>query len=206
MLDEERFQNLQVFCNQIAIGLQKALLYEKVQRLSITDGLTKLYSYRYFRQRLDEELVLAKRYSSVLSLLMLDIDHFKKYNDTFGHLAGDQVLQDVARIIRECAEASHLVARYGGEEMVLLAPETDRERAAALAEKVRKSIEEKVFETGKVSSGVTVSIGLAVCPRDARAALDLVSRADQALYAAKAEGRNRVVLYEAGMASPVKKD
>jgi diguanylate cyclase (GGDEF)-like protein len=90
--------------------------------------------------------------------------------------------------------------------MVLLAPETDRERAAALAEKVRKSIEEKVFETGKVSSGVTVSIGLAVCPRDARAALDLVSRADQALYAAKAEGRNRVVLYEAGIASPVKKD
>ncbi len=204
LLDEERFQNLQVFCNQIAIGLQKALLYEKVQRLSITDGLTKLYSYRYFRQRLDEELVLAKRYSSVLSLLMLDIDHFKMYNDTYGHLAGDQVLQEVAKILRDCAEASHLVARYGGEEMVILAPETDRERAGALAEKIRKAVEERRFEAGRATTGVTVSVGAAVYPRDARAALDLVARADQALYAAKEGGRNRSELYDPSLPVPEK--
>jgi diguanylate cyclase (GGDEF)-like protein len=148
LLDEDRFQNLLVFCNQIAIGLQKALLYEKVQRLSITDGLTKLYSYRYFRQRLDEELVLAQRYSSRLSMLILDIDHFKKYNDTYGHLAGDQVLQEVGRLLRENSEASHLVARYGGEEMVVIAPETDRERARLLAEKLRTAVETAVFDRG----------------------------------------------------------
>jgi diguanylate cyclase (GGDEF)-like protein len=195
LLDEDRFQNLLVFCNQIAIGLQKALLYEKVQRLSITDGLTKLYSYRYFRQRLDEELVLAQRYGSRLSMLILDIDHFKKYNDTYGHLAGDQVLQEVGRLLRENSEASHLVARYGGEEMVVIAPETDRERARLLAERLRTAVETAVFDVGSDSTRVSVSIGVAVYPEDATTSLDLVARADKALYGAKSGGRNRVVVY-----------
>lgn len=205
LLDEERFRNLQVFCTQIAIGLQKALLYEKVQRLSITDGLTRLYSYRYFRQRLEEELVLAKRYGSVLSLLIFDIDHFKRYNDTYGHLAGDQVLQEVARLLREGAEASHLVARYGGEEMVLLAPETDREHAIALAERIRQTVESRAFVVGKDSTRVAVSCGVAVYPRDAKGGLDLVAKADKALYAAKEGGRNRVVPFEEGLEVPEKR-
>lgn len=204
LLDPERFQNLQVFCTQIAIGLQKALLYEKVQRLSITDGLTRLYSYRYFRKRLEEELVLAKRYSSVLSLLIFDIDHFKRYNDSYGHLAGDQVLQEVARLLREGAEASHLVARYGGEEMVLLAPETDRTRAAELGERIRQAVESQSFLVGKSSTGVTVSVGVAVFPRDAKNGLDLVAKADKAMYAAKEGGRNRLVLFENNLNIPEK--
>ncbi len=194
-IDQEKFSNFQVFCNQISIGLQKALLYEKVQKLSITDGLTKLYSHRYFKQRLEEELILANRYSSQLSLLILDIDHFKHYNDNYGHVAGDHVLMEVARILKEQSDMTHLVARYGGEEMVVVAPETTKEQAMELAEKIRKTIESFSFAVGKETTKVTVSIGLATFPQDSQTNLDLIGKADKALYAAKARGRNRIVAY-----------
>jgi len=194
-LDQEKFSNFQVFCNQISIGLQKSLLYEKVQKLSITDGLTKLYSHRYFKQRLEEELILANRYSSQLSLLILDIDHFKHYNDTYGHVAGDHVLMEVSKILKEQSDVMHLAARYGGEEMVLVAPETTKEQAMELAEKIRKAIESNPFAVGMETTKVTVSIGVATYPQDAQTNLDLIGKADKALYAAKARGRNRIVAY-----------
>jgi diguanylate cyclase (GGDEF)-like protein len=194
-IDQEEFSNFQVFCNQISIGLQKSLLYEKVQKLSITDGLTKLYSHRYFKQRLEEELVLANRYSSPLSLLILDIDHFKHYNDNYGHVAGDHVLMEVSKILKEQSDMTHLAARYGGEEMVLIAPETTKEQAMELAEKIRKSVEFNPFAVGKETTKVTVSIGVATFPQDAQTNLDLISKADKALYAAKNRGRNRIVAY-----------
>jgi diguanylate cyclase (GGDEF)-like protein len=179
----------------MAIGLQKSLLYEKVQKLSITDGLTKLYSHRYFKQRLEEEVVLAGRYSSPLSLLILDIDHFKRYNDTYGHVAGDHVLTQVAGILKSQAEGTHLAARYGGEEMVLIAPETAKQKAVELAERIRLKIAESVFEVGQETTGVTVSIGVATFPEDAANGTELIGRADQALYAGKGGGRNKVVSY-----------
>jgi diguanylate cyclase (GGDEF)-like protein len=194
-LDQEKFSNFQVFFNQIAIGLQKSLLYEIVQKLSITDGLTKLYSHRHFKQRLEEELVLAGRYSSPLSLLILDIDHFKRYNDTYGHVAGDHVLMQVANILKEQADVTHLVARYGGEEMVLIAPETTKEKAVELAERIRTKIAQYVFAAGNETTNVTVSIGVATFPIDAESSTDLIGRADQALYAGKNRGRNQVVSY-----------
>jgi diguanylate cyclase (GGDEF)-like protein len=194
-LDQEKFSNFQVFCNQISIGLQKSLLYEKVQKLSITDGLTKLYSHRYFKQRLEEELILANRYSSQLSLLILDIDHFKHYNDTYGHVAGDHVLMEVSKILKEQSDVMHLAARYGGEEMVLVAPETTKEQAMELAEKIRKAVESNPFAVGRETTKVTVSIGVATYPQDAQTNLDLIGKADKALYAAKARGRNRIVAY-----------
>jgi diguanylate cyclase (GGDEF)-like protein len=194
-LDEEKLSNLQVFGNQISIGLQKSLLYEKVQKLSITDGLTKLYSHRHFRERLQEELVLAGRYSSPLSLLMMDIDHFKQYNDNYGHVAGDHVLMQVAKTLREHSEASHLAARYGGEEMVLVAPETTKEQGAELAERIRSAVEGSQISVGKEVTLVKVSIGVATFPQDAQTGVDLIAKADQALYAAKARGRNQVVVY-----------
>ncbi len=193
--DPETLNNLEVFCNQISIGLQKSLLYEKVQKLSITDGLTKLYSHRYFKQRLEEELILANRYSSQLSLLILDIDHFKHYNDTYGHVAGDHVLMEVAKILKSQSDVTHLVARYGGEEMVLIASETTKDQAVELAEKIRKAIESYTFVIGKESTGVTVSVGVATFPNDAKTNLDLIGKADKALYAAKEKGRNQVVAY-----------
>jgi len=192
-LDQEKFSNFQVFCNQISIGLQKSLLYEKVQKLSITDGLTKLYSHRYFKQRLEEELVLANRYSSQLSLLILDIDHFKHYNDTYGHVAGDYVLMEVSKILKEQSDISHLVARYGGEEMVLIAPETTKEQGIELAEKIRKAVESNAFAVGRETTKVTVSIGVATFPQDAPTSLELISKSDKALYEAKNRGRNRIV-------------
>jgi diguanylate cyclase (GGDEF)-like protein len=192
-IDQERFSNFQVFCNQISIGLQKSLLYEKVQKLSITDGLTKLYSHRYFKQRLEEELGLANRYSSQLSLLILDIDHFKHYNDNYGHVAGDHVLMEVGKLLKEQSEGTHIVARYGGEEMVLIAPETTKEQAVELAEKIRKAVESYSFAVGKETTRVTVSIGLGTFPQDAETPLDLISNSDKALYAAKSRGRNCIV-------------
>ena len=194
-LDQEKFTNFQVFCNQISIGLQKSLLYEKVQKLSITDGLTKLYSHRYFKQRLEEEMVLANRYSSQLSLLIMDIDHFKHYNDTYGHVAGDHVLMEVSKILREQSDVMHLAARYGGEEMVIVAPETTKEQAMDLAEKIRKAVEVNSFSVGRETTNVTLSIGVATYPQDASTNLDLISKADKALYGAKSRGRNRIVAY-----------
>ncbi len=194
-IDQEKFSNFQVFCNQISIGLQKSLLYEKVQKLSITDGLTKLYSHRYFKQRLEEELILANRYSSQLSLLILDIDHFKHYNDTYGHVAGDYVLMEVAKLLKDQSDVTHLVARYGGEEMVLIAPETTKEQAIELAEKIRKAVGSYTFAVGRETTSVTVSIGVATFPQDAQTNMDLISKADKALYAAKGRGRNRIVAY-----------
>jgi len=194
-LDQEKFLNFEIFFNQMAIGLQKSLLYEEVQKLSITDGLTKLYSHRHFKQRLEEEVGLATRYSSPLSLLILDIDHFKIYNDTYGHVAGDHVLMQVADILKKEAAAIHLVARYGGEEMVLIAPETIKEKAVELAERIRLKIAEHSFAVGQATTSVTVSIGVASFPEDAETSTDLISRADQALYAGKNRGRNQVVSY-----------
>jgi diguanylate cyclase (GGDEF)-like protein len=194
-IDQEKFSNFQVFCNQISIGLQKSILYEKVQMLSITDGLTRLFSHRYFKQRLEEEMVLANRYSSQLSLLILDIDHFKHYNDNYGHVAGDHVLREVAKILKGQSDKTHLAARYGGEEMVIVAPETTKEAAMELAEKIRKAIESNSFILGKEITKVTVSIGVATFPQDSQTNLDLIGKADKALYAAKARGRNRIVAY-----------
>lgn len=197
-LDLETLNYLEVFCNQISIGLHKSQLYEKVQKLSVTDGLTKLFSHRYFKQRLEEELILANRYSSQLSLLILDIDHFKHYNDHYGHVAGDYVLTEVAKILKSQSDATQMVARYGGEEMVLLAPETTKDQALELAEKIRQAIGNHVFVIGKESTVVKVSVGVAVFPQDAQTNLDLIGKADKALYLAKEKGRDRVVAYSSG--------
>jgi diguanylate cyclase (GGDEF)-like protein len=204
-INPEKFTNLQIFYNQISIGLQKALLYEKVQRLSITDGLTRLFSHRYFRMKLDEELALMKRYASNLVLMILDIDHFKRYNDSYGHVAGDQVLMETAKILKETCDVTQTVARYGGEEMVILAPETTKEQGAELAEKIRARMEEHSFKVGKESTQVMVSIGVAAYPQDAVAAVELIANADKALYTAKEGGRNRVVLFDPELKSAEKK-
>jgi diguanylate cyclase (GGDEF)-like protein len=194
-IDQTTFERLRAFSNQLSIGLQKSLLYEKILKLSITDGLTKLFSHRYFQQRLEEECILAKRYSLNLTLLILDIDYFKHYNDTYGHVAGDSVLMDVSRILKQQSENTQIVARYGGEEMVVLAPETPKESGRILAEKIREAIEKNKFSVGEISTTVTVSIGVATLPEDARDPEELIAKADEALYRAKNLGRNRVIVY-----------
>ncbi len=191
--DRNSFENFMVLGSQIAIGLEKAMLYDMIQRLSVTDGLTGLYVHRYLQERLEEEVRRAVRYSAPLGFLMMDIDFFKKYNDTFGHLAGDEVLKRVARILAAHAEGSDIVARYGGEEFALILPNQAKELALKKAEAIRRAVESEPFTFEGQAARVTISCGVAAFPQDAMTKKGLIDRADQALYQAKAKGRNVVV-------------
>lgn len=158
---------------------------EAFERLAITDGLTDLANRRYFEMRYEEEVQRAVRYGLSLSCLMLDVDRFKSINDTFGHATGDEVLVEVARLVRAGTRSVDLAARYGGEEFVVLLPETDLARAQAIAERIRASVE--ALRLGEGRPEVTISIGAA-----SGASRELVEQADRALYEAKHRGRNRV--------------
>jgi two-component system, cell cycle response regulator len=163
--------------------------------LSERDGLTGLLNYRAFQDLLRTELHRAARYERNVSLLMIDVDHFKDLNDAFGHTTGDRVLQQLARLLDEsCRDPDHR-CRYGGEEFAVIAPETDRTGAMRLAERIRHAIEETKFvHVESTNEGhVSVSIGVATCPEDGRTPSQLVEAADRALYCAKRSGRNLVV-------------
>lgn len=179
--------------NQISLILEKVKLYEQ----SITDGMTKLFIHRYFQARLDEEIIRARRYQSTLSLIMLDVDHFKRFNDTYGHQMGDVVLIGVAGVVQNLIRNNiDIPARYGGEEFAVILPETDTEGAYRIAERIRLEISKKEFEHNDKKVNVTASIGIASYPLHASAKLDLISRADLALYKSKENGRNKVSIYE----------
>lgn len=170
-------------------------LNDQLRELSATDALTGLKNRGHFDRAFSSAVVKAYRFSQPLSLLLLDIDHFKKFNDTYGHLVGDDCLQMVANCIREyVTRPQDLAARYGGEEFVVMLPDTPEEGAMRVAEKIRCQIEETGFRVSDEVLQLTVSIGLcAVCPSQADATKDIFSRADEALYEAKGRGRNRVV-------------
>ncbi len=185
---------LRMLAMQANILLNNAALFEEVQKLSITDGLTGLYNRRYFKRGIENEVNRAVRYSSTVCLLMIDIDHFKNYNDTNGHPAGDGVLQVIAEIMEKMVRETDIVARYGGEEFSIILPETDKDGAAKLAERLRKRVEDEPFSMEERQPGgkVTISVGVAAVPDDADNAKDLIDRADEKLYEAKESGRNKV--------------
>ncbi|MEW6188427.1 MAG: diguanylate cyclase, partial [Thermodesulfobacteriota bacterium] len=191
----ERLELLKLISTQAAVSLENARLFE----LATTDGLTKLYIQRYFHFLLDQELHRSLRHSQPLSLVMMDIDNFKKINDTYGHLSGDEVLCQVAGTIRTNCRTEDLPARYGGEEFVLLLPATDQDGALAAAEKIRRAVEEMAVPVGVKKLQVTISLGVAVFPTMAADKTSLIRCADQALYAAKRAGKNRVGLGEKRM-------
>lgn len=163
---------------------------KKLNRLAVTDGLTDIFNYRAFQHRLHLEIQRSKRFSLPLSLLMIDIDHFKRYNDTFGHPAGDKLLREFAEILRTHIREVDCPARYGGEEFVLILPGTTKQSARIVAEKLRTLVEETDFS----GTHITVSIGIASFPEDTDVKDTLITLADQALYRAKEEGRNRTIL------------
>ena len=165
------------------------------RHLSITDGLTKLYNSRYFKEMFEMEFERAKRFKKNLSMILLDIDHFKSINDTYGHLQGDSVLKEIGYILKQSVRKVDFVARYGGEEFTVLAIDTDIDNTCILAEKIRKQIEFHRFKAEKNPLKVTVSLGVASISEDVSNYLDLIKRADDSLYKAKEGGRNRVCVY-----------
>lgn len=167
---------------------------ERLKELSITDGLTGVFNQRHFYERLNAEIQRAERYGHSLALVMGDIDYFKRYNDSNGHLEGDRVLKDVAAIMLANVRGQDIVARYGGEEFSIIMPVTGRESALAAAERIRLAVREHPFpgETNQPGGELTISLGVAVYPGSAAEAKGLIKEADAALYRAKDKGRNRV--------------
>jgi diguanylate cyclase (GGDEF)-like protein len=166
-----------------------------VQRQAVTDELTGLYNHRRFQEAMVDESERARRFEQPMGLVMLDIDNFKKINDTYGHQQGDRVLAEVARVLRESSREIDAPARYGGEELAVVLPQTDLEGAYLLAERIRQGIAalELPLDDGRASIVVTASLGVASLPESADAPRELLAAADEALYEAKRSGKNKTV-------------
>jgi diguanylate cyclase (GGDEF)-like protein len=190
---ERDLQMLSIVSRSAALALENAELHRRTEELTVIDELTETYNYRYFVQKLQEEKRRALRYNLPLSLIMVDIDWFKKLNDTLGHEAGNRVLKQLSAVIKSCIRDVDIFSRYGGEEFVVILPQTTQQEASTLGERIRARVERTKFETasGQLST-VTVSVGVSSFPENGRSHEDLVSITDQALYRAKGEGRNLV--------------
>jgi diguanylate cyclase (GGDEF)-like protein len=188
----ERIEPLRIILSQAAISIENARLFE----LATTDGMTKLYVHRYFQLLLDQEMHRSRRYNKIFSLIMMDIDNFKDFNDTYGHQLGDEVLKSVARAVKNILRANDVTARYGGEEFVVILPETDAPQAMIAAEKIRAIVESLEIVHGEERLHVTISLGVAAFPQHAGEKEELIRLADEALYTSKHKGKNRVSLSE----------
>jgi two-component system, cell cycle response regulator len=170
----------------------------ELEKLSVTDGLTGLFNHRFFQERLREEFRRAQRYSDPVSLIMIDLDHFKTVNDKHGHPFGDKVLRTAAEHIRKSVREPDICARYGGEEFAVILPKTHLSGALTVAERIWRGLGERVHAIGSTEEKVTASIGIAFYPsKDVTSSELLVRFADEALYRAKREGRNTICLYQA---------
>jgi diguanylate cyclase (GGDEF)-like protein len=190
---------LEALRNHVQSALTNAHKYDAIRRQVVTDHLTRLYNRRFFMNRAGEEIERSLRHQQPLSVLMVDIDHFKAFNDTYGHATGDRVLQTVAQAIRDALRTTDICARHGGEEFAVLLPNTPGENAYFVADRVRRTLSGTRY-TGlglPADVNITISAGVATCPRDATDLDSLMELADQALYAAKAGGRDQVVLHGA---------
>jgi len=187
-------ERLAVLGNQSSLSLQNALLHGELERLSVTDRLTELYNHGYFQQRLEEEFRRSQRFGHVMSLVMIDIDDFKQFNDAHGHPKGDSILKAVGSVIRAELREMDIAARYGGEEFVIVLPETDLDGALAVAERVRAGVAAvRVEGLGADTVVATVSVGVSSYPAHAASALRLLEAADSAMYNAKRGGKNHVL-------------
>jgi diguanylate cyclase (GGDEF)-like protein len=188
----ERLELLRSFSVQAAISIENARLFE----LATTDGMTKLYVHRYFQLLLDKELKRSQRYNKKFSLIMMDIDNFKSFNDTYGHQLGDKVLREVANVAKRNSRSEDIVARYGGEEFIMILPETDSNQAVICAERIRANVAEIEIPFEDKTLRVTISLGISTYPDHAKDKEELIRAADTALYASKHRGKNCVTVFQ----------
>jgi diguanylate cyclase (GGDEF)-like protein len=181
---------LQIVSNHVAMVVRNARMYERTKELATQDELTGLANRRHLLERMEHEFRRHRRFSTPMAVLMIDIDHFKRYNDEHGHSYGDEVLRRVARVLEASMRDVDVIGRYGGEEFAILLPSANAEQALIVADKLRRNVAEQTQDMG--GTGVTISVGLAVADHATTSPMELIELADQALYRAKAEGRNRV--------------
>jgi diguanylate cyclase (GGDEF)-like protein len=179
--DVEDFELLKIFVKEAAIALANGYAYRQLEDVAMKDGLTGLYNYRYFQERLDKEVKRSIHNSNSLSLLMVDVNGFKRVNDAYGHRQGDETLKDLANILRNSVRSVDVPARYGGDEFVIILPETDAKRAAIVAERIKKSVASYQFHKDDEAVQLTVSIGIASLP-PIMTKEELIDAADRALY------------------------
>lgn len=196
-ITKDDIRMLIMLANQAGLAIENSQLYEKTVMLSHTDSLTELWNHGYFRYLLQEETEKAKATGTPLSLVMLDIDDFKVYNDTLGHQAGDRILKDLAEDIKNHSRKMDYVCRYGGEEFTIILPQTDKNEAFLIAERLREDIEKRVFVHEEIlpNKKLTVSMGVATFPADGANPGELLTASDNALYAAKHKGKNNTSCY-----------
>jgi two-component system, cell cycle response regulator len=192
---KDKREMLTVIASHVGVKLTNAQLYGRMEEMATTDGLTGLVNHRTFQERFSEMLARAERTGGRHALLLTDIDHFKKVNDTYGHPVGDVVLRGVAAVVRDCVRKVDLAARYGGEEFAIVLEGTDLAGARMLAERIRAEVQKQVFSSEKGNFGCTLSLGIAVYPDDGKDGKTIIDHADQSLYSAKHGGRNRAVAW-----------
>jgi diguanylate cyclase (GGDEF)-like protein len=195
--DEVATNVLSTLQGHVHSALSNARKYDSIRRQVVTDHLTRLYNRRFFMNRAEEELSRSLRNQQPLALVMLDIDHFKHFNDSYGHATGDRVLQVVAAVMQQHVRKSDICSRHGGEEFAMLLPNTPGDNATFMANRLRRTLAETRYTGLGLPSDVniTISMGVATCPRDATTVAELFELADRALYQAKADGRDRVIQY-----------
>lgn len=192
MMTADDLSFLGILGNQLGILIENSRLFEKVEQFSMTDGLTGLYNHRHFYTLLGDEMARADRSRTKMSLLMCDIDHFKKFNDTYGHQAGDKALKTFAETIKKSIRTIDVAARYGGEEFAVLLPSADTQRAVMIADRICENLRNTALVFNKRKARITASIGVATYPDDSEGKTELVRKADKALYWSKEHGRDRV--------------
>ncbi len=187
---------LEIVGSQIASILENIRLLEKLENMAYTDGLTGLFNYRYFIKEFEKELKRAERYHYNVSIVMIDIDDFKKVNDVFGHEVGNMVLKKLSDILSEELRSVDILARYGGEEFIILLPNTEKEGAKILSERLREKVKKRFSEIdAEVFPSITITLGISSFPEDGNDVYGLIKKADMALYAGKRQGKNRTIVY-----------
>ncbi len=183
---------IEMMLNPLSIAIRTVDMFEDAERLTVTDDLTKLYNYRYLMKYLEADVKRCLRYKKKVSLLFIDVDGFKRINDTFGHLVGSQALAEMGQVFKRIVRETDVVGRYGGDEFVIVLPETPLNGAMVIAERIRKKVEECEFIAQNLSIRLTVSLGVANCPKHTLTAEGLIKKADAAMYRAKELSKNSI--------------